>query len=163
MSDNILQILERASVEWTPPLLEANIPHGDMPGDKIVIGPEHIAKSNIIFPRLLPLLAQAMQTGAVQRAVVTVCGGSGVEKSEIASLLAYYLQGIGVGYYVLSGDNYPHIIPAMNNAERLRIFRSGGIRCLLTANLYTAQCAQTLMELQKQGLDAAPEQTAALP
>lgn len=55
--------------------------------------------------------------------VITVCGGSGVGKSEIASLLAHYFENMGVGCYTLSGDNYPHRIPVYNDAERLRIFR----------------------------------------
>ena len=31
---------------WTAPAVPADIPHGDMPGDKVVIGEGHIAKAN---------------------------------------------------------------------------------------------------------------------
>ena len=97
------------AAEWTPPALPAVIPQGDMPGDRIVIGEEHIRKANTLFPALLPLLAACENPSG--RAVVTVCGGSGVGKSEIASILAYYLRAEGIGSYVLSGDNYPRRIP----------------------------------------------------
>lgn len=163
MAKDVLKILAEAETGWVPPELEEQIPHGDMPGDKIVIGTSHIEKGKVIFPRLAGLLRQTLSGRTPLRAVVTVCGGSGVGKSETASLLAFYLQKLGVGCYVLSGDNYPRRIPAQNDAERLRVFRTGGIRGLLTENLYTAACAKTLMELQKQEVDADPAQTAAHP
>ena len=96
---------------------------------------------------------------ALHRAVAAVCGVLGVGKSETASLLAHYLQQIGVGCCVLSGDNYPRRIPAQNDAERLRIYRCGGIRGLLTANCYTAKRSAALMELMEKELDASAEQT----
>ena len=42
---------------WTPPALPAEIPHGDMPGDKVCIDDEPIRKANGIFPALLRALA----------------------------------------------------------------------------------------------------------
>ena len=92
---------------WTPPALPDEIPHGDMPGDKIVIGEDHVRKAQLLFPKLL----EALKGLDSEKAVVSVFGGSGVGKSEIASLLGWYLQSIGVGSYVISGDNYPHRIP----------------------------------------------------
>ncbi|OYO67732.1 hypothetical protein CG709_17480, partial [Lachnotalea glycerini] len=38
---------------WNPPVVSADISHGDMPGDKVEINETHIAKANIIFPELL--------------------------------------------------------------------------------------------------------------
>ncbi|MBR3557106.1 MAG: ATP-binding protein, partial [Oscillospiraceae bacterium] len=111
---------------WTAPALPDEIPHGDMPGDKIVIGEDHIRKAQLLFPRLL----EALKELEGEKAVVSVFGGSGVGKSEIASLLAWYLKDIGVGSYVISGDNYPRRIPLYNDAERLSIFRVGGLRGL---------------------------------
>ena len=96
---------------WTPPELPPEIPHGDMPGDKVSISEGHIQKANAIVPALLPLLWEALAQNPARRAVVSVCGGSGVGKSEIASLLTFYLNRLGVGAYTLSGDNYPHRIP----------------------------------------------------
>ena len=53
--------IKRAAVslpQWTPPALEGNIPHGDMPGDKVEINQGHIDKANTIFPLLLPMAAE---------------------------------------------------------------------------------------------------------
>src|SRR5665811_424018 len=88
-----------------------SIPKGDMPGDKVSIGPQHIRKAQIIFPKLLELLIPTLDENPYQRAVVVVCGGSGVGKSEIASLISHYLNRMGLGNYILSGDNYSHRIP----------------------------------------------------
>ena len=104
MNANVLQTLATAINAWTPPHIPDTIPYGDMPGDKVQIGPEHIAKANTIFPALVPMAAELAQNG---RVVITVCGGSGVGKSEIASLLSHYFRTAGVGSYTLSGDNYP--------------------------------------------------------
>lgn len=112
---------------WEPPILPEQIPGGDMPGDRITVVPELIAKANKIFPELI---RQVNARKAEERVVVSVCGGSGVGKSTIASILAYYLGQAGIGCYTLSGDNYPHRIPKHNDAERLRVFQSGGVQAL---------------------------------
>ena len=96
---------------WKAPELPGNIPHGDMPGDKICIGEEHIRKAKALFPELMRMMEERGEA----RTVVAVCGGSGVGKSEIASVLAYYLGDQGIGAYVLSGDNYPRRIPREND------------------------------------------------
>ena len=139
---------------WTPPVIKGEIPHGDMPGDKVEIGPGHIAKANAIFPVLLGELQEALAVSG--KAVVAVSGGSGVGKSEIASLLTYYLNDLGIGSYTLSGDNYPHRIPGQNDAERLRIYRCAGIRGMLEAGVYSADVAQPLMQMQLDEIDADP-------
>ena len=128
MNANVLQTLATAINAWTPPHIPDTIPYGDMPGDKVQIGPEHIAKANTIFPALVPMAAELAQNG---RVVITVCGGSGVGKSEIASLLSHYFRTAGVGSYTLSVDNYPKRIPMYNDAERNRIFRAAGLRGLV--------------------------------
>lgn len=144
--------------QWTPPALEGDIPHGDMPGDKVEINREHIEKANIIFPLLLPMAAEAAaQTG---RAVIAVCGGSGVGKSETASLLSYYFHRAGVGAYTLSGDNYPRRIPMYNDAERVRVFRTGGIRGMLDAGVYTKTASTELRGLWAAEADADPKEAA---
>ena len=38
---------------WTAPVIPEKIPQGDMPGDKIEIGEDHINKANLIFRELL--------------------------------------------------------------------------------------------------------------
>ena len=51
-----------ASIEnWRAPEVPADIPHGDMPGDKVEINQGHIQKANLIFPLLVPLAAKALQ------------------------------------------------------------------------------------------------------
>ena len=145
---------------WTPPELPPEIPHGDMPGDKVSIGEGHIQKANGIFPALLPLLWEALAQNPARRAVVSVCGGSGVGKSEIASLITFYLNRLGVGAYTLSGDNYPHRIPLYNDAERLRVFRVSGIRGLLKQVKYDTDTAKTLEELMRLNKDSDPAECA---
>ena len=141
----------------------ADIPHGDMPGDKVHIGPEHIAKANAVLPRLLPLLREALAASAHGRAVVTVCGGSGVGKSELASLLSSALAQRGVGSYTLSGDNYPRRIPQYNDAERVRVFRTGGVRGLIAHGAYSAETAAQLRALWADESDPDPALTAQHP
>lgn len=142
--------------EWTPPAIEGDIPHGDMPGDKVEINQGHIDKANTIFPLLLPMAAEAAeQTG---RAVIAVCGGSGVGKSETASLLSYYFRTAGIGAYTLSGDNYPKRIPMYNDAERVRVFRVGGMRGMLEAGVYTEASGAELRSLWAAETDADPRE-----
>lgn len=154
-SERIKQILP-----WVPEAIQdtENIPTGDMPGDKVKIGPQHIQKAQTIFPKLLELLIPTLEENAHQRAVVVVCGGSGVGKSEIASVLSYYLNRLGLGSYTLSGDNYPHRIPKYNDAERLGVFRKGGIDGLIASGQYTKERFATVKELQASDSDSNPEQ-----
>ena len=148
---------------WTAPAVPADIPHGDMPGDKVVIGEGHIAKANAIFPALAAQLADVLENSPAQRAVIAVCGGSGVGKSETASLLSYYLNAAGIGSYTMSGDNYPHRIPRDNDAERERVFRMGGMRGLVAAGCVTPERCGILRDLWEKELDAEPEQAKAYP
>lgn len=153
MLQAILELAQRMDV-WMPPAIPGDIPHGDMPGDKVEIGPGHIEKANTIFPLLVPMAAQAAkQTG---RVVIAVCGGSGVGKSETASLLSHYFRQAGVKAYTLSGDNYPRRIPMYNDAERVRIFRVGGIRGMLEAGVYSQEASRTLRSLWEAETDADP-------
>ena len=137
---------------WKAPEIKGEIPHGDMPGDKVCIGEEHIQKAKTIFPELCRLIGD--RGGA--RTVVAVCGGSGVGKSEIASVLAYYLNDCGIGAYVLSGDNYPRRIPRDNDLERVRVYRVGGLRGLVAAGLISGPVMRELRALWEQDRDADP-------
>ena len=144
---------------WQAPELSPDMPHGDMPGDKIKIDDGHIQKATTIFP----LLIKELKKENKDKVVVSVFGGSGVGKSEIASLLTYYLQDIGIGAYVLSGDNYPRRIPLYNDAERFSIFRAAGLRGLLKDKLYSKDVQTVLDELWKSETDPDPKQVAAYP
>ncbi|MBQ9158376.1 MAG: hypothetical protein IJ136_03485 [Erysipelotrichaceae bacterium] len=144
---------------WQAPELSPDMPHGDMPGDKIKIDDGHIQKATTIFP----LLIKELKKENKDKVVVSVFGGSGVGKSEIASLLTYYLQSAGIGAYVLSGDNYPRRIPLYNDAERFSIFRAAGLRGLLKDKLYSKDVQTALDELWKSETDPDPKQVAAYP
>jgi glycosidase len=138
-----------------PPIPDLqSIPTGDMPGDKVQITQQHVDKAQVIFPRLWELLEPLLDASPHHRAVVAVHGGSGVGKSEIGSLLAHYLHGRGVGAYIMSGDNYPHRVPRTNDAERLRIFRKGGLRGLVDGGEYDDDVRASLANLQDLDLDA---------
>ncbi|HKJ57188.1 MAG TPA: hypothetical protein VJ978_14500, partial [Nitriliruptoraceae bacterium] len=148
-------------METPPPaftLLEVDdpaiVPTGDMPGDRVEIGDGHVARARTIAPRLWELLWPILADDG--RAVVAVHGGSGVGKSEIGSLLAHHLRGNGVGAYVMSGDNYPRRIPSDNDAERLRVFRAGGLGALVDGGIYDADVRSSLAELQAADVDADP-------
>lgn len=150
---NITTVIEQ-NLNWLAPTLPEEIPHGDMPGDKVSIQPEHIHKAAKIFPALLKNLLLVLNEKKEQKAVITVCGGSGVGKSEIASLLSFYLNELGIGAYTLSGDNYPHKIPMYNDAERLHVFREAGLRGMVQEHTYTKERFQILQKLQKKNEDA---------
>lgn len=135
-----------------PAQVPADIPHGDMPGDKIRIGEEHIRKAGTLFPRLLEELAR---TGR-DKVVVSVYGGSGVGKSEIASLLAFGLREAGIGSYVISGDNYPRRIPLYNDAERVRVFRTAGLKGMVAEGVYSDGVGEILTQLWGEETDPDP-------
>ena len=117
----------RDMTNWTPPVLSGDIPHGDMPGDSIRIVEDHISKARTIFPLLIKEIEKILQDDPDrQKIVVSVCGGSGVGKSETASLLSFYLNDAGIGAYTMSGDNYPHRIPKYNDLERERVYAESG-------------------------------------
>ncbi len=157
MNINALDTIAASVGGWRPPHIPEHIPHGDMPGDKVQIGPEHIAKANAIFPLLAPMAAEKAAAG---RVVIAVCGGSGVGKSEIASLLSHYFRSAGAGSYTLSGDNYPRRIPMYNDAERNSIFRAAGLRGLVAAGVYGEEVQKILSELWEKETDAEPGLTA---
>lgn len=153
---NTLDIIKECKI-WNAPSVPANIPHGDMPGDKVEIGNVHILKANTIFPELLKKLVPVLKGSKHQKAVLAVCGGSGVGKSEIASLLSFYFQQIGIGSYTLSGDNYPHKIPLYNDAQRLHVFRETALKGMIHTGDYSKERFDIIHEFQLKGDDANPE------
>lgn len=139
---------------WQPPAIKGNIPQGDMPGDQAQgfgdLGP----KAETIFPELARLLQETINNSQYERAVVSVCGGSGTGKTGIASLLSYYLNQAGIGSYTLSGDNYPHRIPIYNDAERLRVFRRAALHGIIDAGQYTPERFTQIKIWQEHNIDA---------
>lgn len=155
MKKNICEIIGEIQ-QWNPPVIEGEIPHGDMPGDKVQIGDAHIRKANSIFPELLGQLSTVVKERNVKKAVITVCGGSGVGKSEIASILSFYFNSLGIGCYTLSGDNYPHRIPIYNDAERLRVFRKSALEGMVKSGEFSQDRFKIIHEYQLIGDDANP-------
>ena len=146
---------------WVPPANQEFYPHGDMPGDKIRIQEEHIAKAALLFPSLLTQIQEVIK---IQRkAVICICGGSGVGKSEVASLLGFYFQQHNLNVYVLSGDNYPHRIPKYNDAERLRIFRTNAIKGMIKESVFTENSFTKIRQLQLVNDDANVKHIAQIP
>ncbi|MBL4937632.1 adenylylsulfate kinase [Clostridium sp. YIM B02515] len=152
-------------IKWTAPKISdfSTIQKGDMPADKIVINEGNVDKANVIFPELLRFLNPILKAQPSEKAVISVHGGSGVGKSEIGSLIGYYLNDLGIGSYILSGDNYPHRIPKVNDAERMRVFRENGIKGLVRKGEFTKERNIKLQELQDQGSDSNPELCKELP
>jgi sucrose phosphorylase len=140
--------------KWLPPEIEApnEIPKGDMPGDKISIDDTKVKNANVIMPELLCMLREIFENK--EKAVVAVHGGSGVGKSEVGSLLAYYLNDLGLGTYILSGDNYPRRIPKINDPERMRVYRECGTKGLVKAGLFSEENNAVLQALQKKEIDS---------
>ncbi len=161
MSDLILDRIDQAILDWQPPEVPEDIPQGDMPGDKVWIGPQSIEKANVTFRALLPQLREVLAASPCRRAVVAVTGGSGVGKTCVSALLTHYLKQLGVGAYTLSGDNYPRRIPEQNDAERMRVFRTAGVRGMLAKGVYSPEAAAALKRLQLADLDPDPAQCAA--
>ena len=128
----------------------ANVVHGDMPGDKVSIDDTHIAKAKTIFVELLDKVKQLNK----EKIVISVCGGSGVGKSETASLLSYFFKSMGIGSYTLSGDNYPRRIPMYNDGERLHIFRESAIRGMMKDGTYTKERFDIIHKFQEENMDA---------
>ena len=149
--------------DWQAPEIIGDVPHGDMPGDSVVIKDEHISKLRVLFPALKVMLYETLCASPYGRAVVSICGGSGVGKSETASLLSYELNRLGIGAYTMSGDNYPHRIPAQNDEERLRVFRHAGTRALACAGYLTPDMQDALRALWADGTDADPAFVNAMP
>jgi len=142
---------------WTAPELPDNLPQGDMPGDIININEEHIKKAGLMMKPVVAALTEKLAQSEHRRCVLSVYGGSGVGKSEIASLLSYYLGGAGIPSYVLSGDNYPHRVPVQNDLERLRVFRTGGLKGLVAEGLLTEEISTALQQLWQEDRDALRE------
>jgi hypothetical protein len=141
---------------WHPsPIADlSQVPTGDMPGDKVVIGEKHVAKADVVFRALAPLVHPVLDGTAPGKIVVSVHGGSGVGKSEVGSLLAYYFNDLGIGAYVMSGDNYPHRIPKDNDHERLLVFREHALKGLVASGQFTHARNAVLQQLQSTNQDA---------
>ncbi|MBN2795251.1 MAG: sucrose phosphorylase [Clostridia bacterium] len=154
VKNNLLNILENQIETWQPPSIEDvhSIPKGDMPGDKIKINETHIVNTNNLFKPLLKLMKEILFVQ--DKIVISIHGGSGVGKSETGALIGYYLNQMKINTYILSGDNYPRRIPEYNDAERLNVFRTSGLKGLIKKNQYTSSIKDQLIQLWKDEKDA---------
>mgnify|MGYP006275325201 CR=1 FL=1 len=142
--------------DWSPPPFRpAGIRGGDMPGDVITIGESHLRRATVAFPSILSHLRKVGGAPGA-RTIISVYGGSGVGKSEIASLLAFYSREAGFPAYVMSGDNYPRRYPEQNDGERLARFRAAGLAALAQHNEFSDAWDDALHELWPEYLDADP-------
>jgi alpha-galactosidase len=158
LQNRLEQILGQLDTWQFPELIE-DMPHGDMPGDKVMISDALVPHAQTIFK----LLIKMMKNKGDSKYVISIFGGSGSGKSVTTSLLTYYLNAAGIKTYALSGDNYPRRIPMYNDAERLSIFRSEGLKGLLKEGLYSEDAQKVLDELWKKETDSDPKETEAYP
>lgn len=149
--------------QQAPLVISGDIPHGDMPGDSLFVGQDYIDKAATVYGALKDKLFEKLKANPHTRAVIGVSGGSGSGKTVVASVLGYHLNSLGIGTYILSGDNYPRRIPEDNDAERLHLFRVGGLRGLLSSGLYTDDMSATLREMWEADADSEPDQAEKYP
>lgn len=68
-ADTVITKLDVAPSKVADIEIPADIPHGDMPGDKIEIGESHVAKAKTIFPKLVEELKNTMSGNKYGRGV----------------------------------------------------------------------------------------------
>ncbi len=144
---------------WEFPAPVEDMPHGDMPGDKVLISDALIPHAQTLFR----LLVKEMYETDDEKYVIAIFGGSGSGKSVTTALLTYYFNEAGIRTYALSGDNYPRRIPEYNDAERISIFRSEGLKGLVKENLYSKDVQNILSDLWKKETDSDPGEAEAYP
>jgi hypothetical protein len=154
-----LETIVNALDTWQFPAPVENMPHGDMPGDKVLISEALIPHAQTLFR----LIVKMMKEKGDDKFVISIFGGSGSGKSVTTSLLTYYLNEAGIKAYALSGDNYPRRIPEYNDAERVSIFRSEGLKGLLKENLYSKENQEVLDDLWKKEIDSDPAEAEKYP
>lgn len=141
--------------EWAPQKIDLqSIPQGDVPGERVEIREAQIGRAETLFGEIIKMLPAIISANPYQRAVVAVCGGSGVGKTSIAALLACFFRQAQIGCYVLSGDNYPRRFPKYNDAERLHRYRECGLQGMIRDGVYTPDHFALLQQWQRAGEDA---------
>ncbi len=143
----------------TIPPKDFSISCGDSPGDKVLLCDGHYENANILFPKLIDEMKKIKD----EKIVISVTGGSGVGKTGIAGIFAYYLQQNGIGSYVISGDNYPRRIPIHNDAERMIVLRQFALKELIAAGEYTKERFDIICALQEKEEDPNPAYIAEYP
>ena len=96
----------------------------DMPGDYISIHPQQRVIVKNILENSLEEIKKIISRQ--KRLVISIFGGSGSGKSGVAFLLSEQLKEAGIENLVISGDNYPRLIPTENDARRENIYHTDG-------------------------------------
>ena len=138
-------------------VIPADIPRGDMPGDRVNIADAQISNARGLFPLLYEMADNTASGNASGRVVVSVYGGSGSGKSGMAAILTYMFDRAGIGCRSVSGDNYPNRIPSDNDNERLHIFRTGGIKSLRDSGRLDIVVSDELTSLMTDNKDSDTE------
>lgn len=158
LKERLDKIIEQLD-SWQFPAPVEDMPHSDMPGDKVIISDALLPHAQKIFRLLVKMMAEKND----EKYVISIFGGSGSGKSVTTSLLTYYLNNAGIKTYALAGDNYPRRIPMYNDAERLSIFRSEGLKGLLKENAYSKDAQAVLDDLWKKEIDSDPKEAEQYP
>ena len=158
LKERLEKIIEQLD-SWQFPAPVEDMPHSDMPGDKVIISDALLPHAQKIFRLLVKMMAEKKD----EKYVISIFGGSGSGKSVTTSLLTYYLNNAGIKTYALAGDNYPRRIPMYNDAERLSIFRSEGLKGLLKENAYSKEAQAVLDDLWKKEIDSDPKEAEQYP
>ncbi len=135
------------------PAKNLDISCGDSPGDKVKLCDGHFVNANILFDKVLEKINEVKN----EKIIISVCGGSGVGKTGIAGIFAYYFNANNINAYVISGDNYPQRIPQYNDAERLNVMRKSALKSLINSGEYNAERFDILQKLQLAGNDVNPQ------
>lgn len=154
-----LEKIQEKLDSWQFPALKEDMPHSDMPGDKVIVSEALLPHAQKIFRLLVKMMAEKGD----EKYVISIFGGSGSGKSVTTSLLTYYLNEAGIKTYALAGDNYPRRIPMYNDAERVSVFRSEGLKGMLKENVYSAEAQKVLDDLWKKEIDSDPAEAEKYP
>ncbi len=158
LKERLKTILDQQDSFCFPAPVE-DMPHGDMPGDKVIISDALIPHAQTLFKLLVKLMCDKGE----EKYVISIFGGSGSGKSVTTSLLTYYFNEAGIKTYAMSGDNYPRRIPEYNDAERISIFRSEGLKGLVKEKLYSVDVQKQLSALWEKETDSDPKETEEYP
>jgi len=141
---------------WKQPELPEFDKTGSARGKRHQIAPQAVR----IAVELLPEIVKKIQKEYLERdrVVIAFAGGSGAGKSDISALIAFDLNQLGIFAYRLAGDNYPRRVPPLNDEERIRIFRTEGVKALLESGNYSDEISAVLKDLWENDRDSDPHE-----
>lgn len=150
-------LMEKLTRPWQAPEIVVEDLLGNEASEKICIVPALVHNANTLFEAIRQHLVALIEKNKSNRVILSLSGGSGSGKTTMAAVIAYYFKAIGIEAYILSGDNYPHRIPMYNDAERLQIYRTGGMQNLASDELEHVVDYEQLQKWQIEEKDACLE------